>query len=165
MEKKLVLKIILFCILLTSCSKRGEKNRDYSNVTFESNYFKVVLDSFILNTKNYSIQEYDDILISLYTENNDTILAFENAPPFELKNFKSVFKYDNFKFYCYVPNSLDKKLNTLIKIESNKPLDKNDIILDTTEIDIIYRTSYIINGNKIKLRKVPLEWSTDSISK
>lgn len=161
MKTRFILKIVLFSIFLTNCNKQSNTVPNYSTALFDNKDFKVVLDSFILNTKIYSVQEYEEILISLYRRNNDTILAFENAPPYELKNLKSVFKYDNFKFYCYVPDSLDKKMNTLIKIEGSKPLDKNEIMLDTTEIDIIYRTSYIINGNKIKLRKVPLEWSTD----
>src|SRR5690554_860810 len=133
MEKRFILKIILFLVFFTSCNKQGKTAPNYNTAIFENKDFKVVLDSFILNTKIYSAQEYEEILISLYRRNKDTILAFENAPPFELKNLKSVFKYNNFKFYCYVPDSLDKKLNTLIRIENNKPLDKNDIMLDTTE--------------------------------
>lgn len=84
-------------------------------IEFINNDFKVVLDSFILDAKIYSAQQYNDILISLNEENNDTILSFENANPFELENLKSVFRYKDFTLYFYASDSLNHKLKTFIK--------------------------------------------------
>ncbi len=89
MKKFFLLSVILYAFL--SC-KKGEGNQE---VEFINNDFKVVLDSFILDAKIYSIQQYNDILISLDEENNDTILSFENANPFELENLKKLINLKN----------------------------------------------------------------------
>src|SRR5690554_7537691 len=72
MEKRFILKIILFLVFFTSCNKQGKTAPNYNTAIFENKDFKVVLDSFILNTKIYSAQEYEEILISLYRRNKDT---------------------------------------------------------------------------------------------
>ncbi len=162
MKKFFLLSVILYAFL--SC-KKGEGNQE---VEFINNDFKVVLDSFILDAKIYSIQQYNDILISLDEENNDTILSFENANPFELENLKGVFTYNDFTLYFYTSDSLNHKLKTFIKT-NNDYLDISGFRTNEMEkINImetppIYSHSYLINENKIKFIKLPLVWSTDSI--
>lgn len=155
----------MFCASVLSSCKKDVGNQE---VEFINNDFKVVLDSFILDAKIYSAQQYNDILISLNEENNDTILSFENANPFELENLKSVFRYNDFTLYFYASDSLNHKLKTFIKTNNNYLNNSGLITNEIKKINImetppIYSHSYLINENKIKFIKVPLEWSTDSI--
>jgi len=163
MKKRVLLKIILFSSLLVCCKRIENKQNLNEKIHFNNHRFKTVLDSFIMNTGIYPVQKYEDILISIYKENKDTILSFENAPPFELKNLKLISNYKDFNIYIYAPSFLHKKMNTLISLDYEKDSNINKVKIDSMDIDMIYRTSYIINGDEIKLRKVPLVWSTDSL--
>lgn len=162
---KKIFLLSMFCASVLSSCKKDVGNQE---VEFINNDFKVVLDSFILDAKIYSAQQYNDILISLNEENNDTILSFENANPFELENLKSVFRYNDFTLYFYASDSLNHKLKTFIKTNNNYLNNSGLITNEIKKINImetppIYSHSYLINENKIKFIKVPLEWSTDSI--
>lgn len=161
MKKIFLLSVIIYGLL--SC----KKNMENQDIEFINDDFKVILDSFLLDTKTYSAQEYNDILISLIEKNNDTILKFENVNPFEFENLKSVLKYNDFILYFYASDSLNHKLKTFIKI--NNYLDISDFKMNEMEemsemeTPPIYSHSYLINENKIKFIRVPLVWSTDSI--
>ena len=166
--KNSILIIVILCFTIFSCKRKSIKensyhtgtDKQYEEIVFLNKDFEKVIDSFIISVKHHSINRYDQILIYLQKDNNDTILRLENSPPFEEEDLRTILSYKNVDLYFYAPQDLDNKLSVFFKRKEKERI--GEIEIDTVTVDAVYMLSYIINGNKIIRRKIPLELSTEA---
>jgi len=153
---------LLFLVLFFGCNKNADKKEvkvEFPNVNLKDINFKNTLDNFIQDTNIYPINNYDIILIKFYINEKslDTLVMFENHPPFEKNNFIFANSYKGYKLYFYSPDNLKEKLYKLV---DSSDVEKKMILpesLDNEEVDMTYQAIYVINKDSIYPLKIPLE--------